>query len=32
MPAERMSRYAAGGVVSSSAMYLPQVRTGGVVQ
>jgi hypothetical protein len=32
MPAERMARYAAGGVVSSSAMYLPQVRTGGVVQ
>jgi hypothetical protein len=32
MPAERLARYAAGGVVSSSAMYLPQVRTGGVVQ
>jgi hypothetical protein len=32
MPAERMARYAEGGVVSSSAMYLPQVRTGGIVQ
>jgi hypothetical protein len=32
MPVEKMARYAAGGVVSSSAMYLPQVRTGGVVQ
>jgi hypothetical protein len=31
-PASTWARYAAGGVVSSSAMYLPAVRTGGVVQ
>jgi hypothetical protein len=31
-PASTWARYAEGGVVSSSAMYLPQVRTGGVVQ
>jgi hypothetical protein len=33
MPAERMARYAAGGIVPGNlADYLPQVRTGGVVQ
>jgi hypothetical protein len=31
-PPATWARYAQGGVVSSSAMYLPQVRTGGVVQ
>jgi hypothetical protein len=31
-PASTWARYAEGGVVSSSAMYLPQVHTGGVVQ
>jgi hypothetical protein len=31
-PASTWARWAEGGVVSSSAMYLPQVRTGGVVQ
>jgi hypothetical protein len=31
-PASTWARYAEGGVVSSSAMYLPQVRTGGIVQ
>jgi hypothetical protein len=31
-PASTWQRWAEGGVVSSSAMYLPQVRTGGVVQ
>jgi hypothetical protein len=31
-PASTWQRWADGGVVSSSAMYLPQVRTGGVVQ
>lgn len=31
-PASTWARWAEGGVVSSSAMYLPQVRTGGAVQ
>jgi hypothetical protein len=31
-PASTWQRWAEGGVVSSSAMYLPQVRTSGVVQ
>jgi hypothetical protein len=31
-PASTWQRWAEGGVVSSSAMYLPQVRTGGVQQ
>jgi hypothetical protein len=31
-PASTWARWAEGGVVSSSAMYLPQVRTGGVAQ
>jgi len=32
LPASKWAHYATGGVVSSSAMYLPAVRTGGVVQ
>jgi len=31
-PASTWARWAEGGVVSSSAAYLPQIRTGGVVQ